>query len=138
MFTREFHSHLHTLHLYFGTGHVLMNFLNSNNEVIDLKQTHNLVRDLLEEVKQQRKVNLQINDKTINAIATSSKEIGQLITETLRKEKQTLSNNKNHKKQTEKKKLTLKHSGETLSIQERKHSGNITKLKEPMTGFQTC
>ena len=103
MFTREFHSHLHTLHLYFGTGHVLMNFLNSNNEVVDLKQTHNLVRDLLEEVKQQRKVNLQINDKTINAIATSSKEIGQLITETLRKEKQTLSNNKNHKKQTDKK-----------------------------------
>ena len=41
-------------------------------------------------------------------------------------------------KANRKKKLTLKHSGETHSIQERKHSGNITKLKEPMTGFQTC
>ena len=33
MFKKKFHSHLHTLHLYFGPGHVLMNF---NNEVVDL------------------------------------------------------------------------------------------------------
>ena len=36
MFKRKFHSHLHTLHLYFGPGHVLMIFLNFNNEVVDL------------------------------------------------------------------------------------------------------
>ena len=57
------------------------------------------MRELIEEVKQQSKVNLQINDKTINAIVTNSKEVGQLITETLRKEKQTLSNNEKHKNQ---------------------------------------
>ena len=32
----KFHSLLHTLHLYFGRGRVLMNFFNSNNEVVDL------------------------------------------------------------------------------------------------------
>ena len=36
MFKRKFHSHLHTLHLYFGPGHVLMIFLNFNNEAVDL------------------------------------------------------------------------------------------------------
>ena len=36
MFIRNFHSHLHMLHLHFGPGHVLMNFLDSNDEVIDL------------------------------------------------------------------------------------------------------
>ena len=36
MFKRKFHSHLHTLHLYFGPGHILMIFLNFNNEVVDL------------------------------------------------------------------------------------------------------
>ena len=35
MFMWKFHSHLHTLHLHFGPGYVLMNFLNSNNEVVD-------------------------------------------------------------------------------------------------------
>ena len=33
MFKRKFHSHLHTLHLYFAPGHVLMIFLNFNIEV---------------------------------------------------------------------------------------------------------
>ena len=42
MFKRKFHSHLHTLHLYFGPGHVLMNFLNSNNEVVDLIYSGNV------------------------------------------------------------------------------------------------
>ena len=32
------------------------------------EETHNLLRDLIEEVKQQSEVNLQINGKTINAI----------------------------------------------------------------------
>ena len=36
MFKRKFHSHLHTLHLYFGPGHVLMIFLNFINEAVDL------------------------------------------------------------------------------------------------------
>ena len=36
MFKRKFDSHLHALHLYFGPGHVLMIFLNFNNEVVDL------------------------------------------------------------------------------------------------------
>ena len=36
MFKRKVHSHLHMLHLHFGPGNVLMNFLNSNNEVVDL------------------------------------------------------------------------------------------------------
>ena len=42
MFKRKFHSHLHTLHLYFGPGHVLMNFLNSNNKVVDLIYSGNM------------------------------------------------------------------------------------------------
>ena len=42
MFKRKFHSHLHTLHLDFGPGHVLMNFLNSNDEVVDLKYSGNV------------------------------------------------------------------------------------------------
>ena len=32
------------------------------------EETHNLLRDLIEELKQQSEVNLQINGKTINAI----------------------------------------------------------------------
>ena len=36
MFKRKSHSHLHTLQLHFGPGHVVMNLLNSNNEVVDL------------------------------------------------------------------------------------------------------
>ena len=36
MFKRKFHSHLHTLHLYFAPGHVLMIFLHFINEVVDL------------------------------------------------------------------------------------------------------
>ena len=36
MFKRKFCSHLHTLRLYFGPGHVLMIFLNFNNKVVDL------------------------------------------------------------------------------------------------------
>ena len=55
--------------------------------------------------------------------------MGQLITESLRKEKQALSDNKKIQK-SKKKNLTLKHSGETLSIQEGKCHGNTTKLKE--------
>ena len=36
-FKKEFHSHLHTLRLYFAPGHVLMIlFLNFNNEVVHL------------------------------------------------------------------------------------------------------
>ena len=42
MFKRKFHSHLHTLHLYFGPGHVLMNFLNSNSRVVDLIYSGNV------------------------------------------------------------------------------------------------
>ena len=42
LFKRKFHSHLHTLHLYFGPGHVLMNFLNSNNKVVDLIYSGNM------------------------------------------------------------------------------------------------
>ena len=75
------------------------------------------------------KLTFRSNDKTINTIATNSKEMGQLITESLRKEKQALSDNKKIQK-SEKKNLTLKHSGETLSIQEGKCHGNTTKLKE--------
>ena len=37
MFKRNFYSHLHMLHLYFVPGHVLMIFLNFNNELVDLK-----------------------------------------------------------------------------------------------------
>ena len=36
MFKRKYNSHLHTLHLYFGPGQILMIFLNFNNEVVDL------------------------------------------------------------------------------------------------------
>ena len=36
MYKRNFHSYLHTLHLHIGAGHVLMNFLNSIIEVVDL------------------------------------------------------------------------------------------------------
>ena len=81
---------------------IIVNTIEKGNE-----QTHKLLRELFEEVKQQSKMNLQINDKTINAIATNSKETGQLITETLRKEKQTLSNNERHKNQTKKEKLNI-------------------------------
>ena len=42
MFKRKFQSQLHTLHLHFGHGHVLMNFLNSNNEVVDLIYSGNM------------------------------------------------------------------------------------------------
>ena len=42
MFKRKFHSHLHTLHLYFGPDYILMNFLNSNNEVVDLIYSGNV------------------------------------------------------------------------------------------------
>ena len=42
MFKRKFHSHLHTPHLCFGPGHVLMNFLNSTNEVVDLLYSGNV------------------------------------------------------------------------------------------------
>ena len=31
----------------------------------------------------------------------------------------------------------MTHSGEIISVQESKHSGNITKLKEPMKRFTT-
>ena len=81
---------------------IIVNTIEKGNE-----QTHKLLRELFEEVKQQSKMNLQINDKTINAIATNSKETGQVITETLRKEKQTLSNNERHKNQTKKEKLNI-------------------------------
>lgn len=84
------------------------------------------------------KLTFRSNDKTINTIATNSKEMGQLITESLRKEKQALSDNKKIQK-SEKKNLTLKHSGETLSIQEGKCRGNTTKLKEEHTKcFPAC
>ena len=36
MFKRNFRYHLHTLLLYFDPGYVLMIFLNSNSEVINL------------------------------------------------------------------------------------------------------
>ena len=36
MFKRKFHSHLHTLHLYFGPGHILIIFKNFNNKAADL------------------------------------------------------------------------------------------------------
>ena len=37
IFKSKFHSHLHTLYLYFGPGHILMIFFfNFNNEVVDL------------------------------------------------------------------------------------------------------
>ena len=52
------------------------------------------------------KLTFRSNDKTINTIATNSKEMGQLITESLRKEKQALSDNKKIQK-SEKKNLTL-------------------------------
>ena len=42
MFKGNFHSHLHTLHLHFDSGHVLMNFLNSNDEVVDLLYLENV------------------------------------------------------------------------------------------------
>ena len=42
MFERKLHSHLHTLHLHFGPDHVLMNFLNSNNDVVDLMYSGNV------------------------------------------------------------------------------------------------
>ena len=42
MFKRKFQSQLHTLHLHFGHGYVLMNFLNSNNEVVDLIYSGNV------------------------------------------------------------------------------------------------
>ena len=42
MFKRKFYSHLHTLHLYFGLGHVLISLLNSNNEVVDLIYSGNV------------------------------------------------------------------------------------------------
>ena len=42
MFKRKFRSHLRTLHLYFGPGHVLMNFLNSDNEAVDLIHSGNV------------------------------------------------------------------------------------------------
>ena len=89
---------------------IIVNTIEKGNE-----ETHNLLCELTEEVKQQSNVNLQINDKTINTIAINSKETGQLITETLRKEKhfQTM---KNKKIKQKKKNLTLKHSEETLSI----------------------
>ena len=45
--------------------------------------------------------------KTINTIATNSKETGQVITKTLRKEKQTVSKNEKHKNQTKKEKLNI-------------------------------
>ena len=81
---------------------IVVNTIEKGNE-----ETHNSLRKLIEEVKQQSKVKLQINDKTINAIATNSKETGQLITETLRKAKQTPSNNEKHKNQTKKEKLNI-------------------------------
>ena len=43
MFKKKFHSHLHMLHLYFGQGNVLMSFLNSNNEVVDLIYSGNVL-----------------------------------------------------------------------------------------------
>ena len=36
MFKRKFHSHLHMLRSCFGPGHVLMIFLNYNNEVVNV------------------------------------------------------------------------------------------------------
>ena len=36
MSNRKYHSHLHTPHLRIGSRHVLMSFLKSNDEVIDL------------------------------------------------------------------------------------------------------
>ena len=45
---------------------------------------------------------------------------------------------KNTKVKQKEKNLTLKHSRETLSIQESKYSGNITKLKKHMKRFPTC
>ena len=36
------HSHLHTLHLHIGPGNVLINFLNSNDEVVDLIYSGNV------------------------------------------------------------------------------------------------
>ena len=42
MFKRKVHSHLHTLHLDFGSGQVLVNCLSSNNEVVDLIYSGNL------------------------------------------------------------------------------------------------
>ena len=89
-------------------------------------------------MKQQSKVILQIDDKTINAIANTSKETGQFISETLRNEKTNTFKQKKHKNKQKRKSLTLEHFGETLSIQESKHSGHITKLKEPMKRFLTC
>ena len=81
---------------------VIVNTIEKGNE-----ETHKLLCELIEEVKQQSKMNFLINDKTINAVATNSKETGQVITETLRKEKQTLSNNERHKNQTKKEKLNI-------------------------------
>ena len=46
MFQRKFHSHLHTLHLHFGPDHVLVNCLNSNNEVVDLMYSGNVFQIL--------------------------------------------------------------------------------------------
>ena len=42
MFERKFHFHLHTLHLHFGPSLVLMNFSNSNNEVVHLVYSGNV------------------------------------------------------------------------------------------------
>ena len=81
---------------------IIVNSIEKGNE-----QTHNLLQELIEEVKQRNKISLEINEKTIKAISTYLKETGQLITDTLRKEKQTISNN-------EKKTITKK---EKLNIQ---------------------
>ena len=42
MFKWKFYSHLHTPHLCFGPGHFLMNFLNSDDEVVDLIYSGNV------------------------------------------------------------------------------------------------
>ena len=99
------------------------------------EQTHNFLGELIEDMKQQSKVNLEINDKTINAIATNSKEARQFITKTLRKEKKPFQTMKNTKFKQKTKNLTLKNSGKITSVQESKYSGNIIKPKEPMKRF---
>ena len=53
---------------------IIVNTIEKRNE-----QTHNLLRELIQERMQQSKVNLEINDKTSNAIPTNSKETGQLL-----------------------------------------------------------
>ena len=42
MFKKKFQSQLHKLHLHFGHGHVLMIFLNSSNEIVDLIYSGNV------------------------------------------------------------------------------------------------